>query len=190
MVKSRSSFTLMEMVLVLAILVVLGALTYPALDGMYADYRVEAAADQVRARWADARSQAVNEGRAYRFAVIRNKGNFRLAPEGSEFWSGDRSQQAGVVQDALPRGIRFTIGSGNGEEFTSDTILPEEGISPDMWVGVVKFLPDGTAMTLDGSDSTEVRILFQARNATPLRLKLRTLTSTTSAEYAPEELQP
>jgi Tfp pilus assembly protein FimT len=177
----------MEMVLVLALIVVLAALTYPPINEMYAHYRVTAAADQVRARWADARAQAVNEGRPYRFAVIRNKGNFRLAPDGPEFWSGNGSSPEGalVVEDALPRGIRFALGEA-GEDLTSDTVLPVDGISPDMWTGVVTFLPDGSATALDGSDANEVRITFQARHAAPLQLRLRTLTGTVTVQSLPE----
>src|SRR5262245_36031751 len=84
MATPRPSFTLLEMVLVLALLVIMAAISLPAINEQYADYRVHAAADQVRARWADARTQAVNEGRAYRFAVVRNRGNFRVAPDSPE----------------------------------------------------------------------------------------------------------
>jgi prepilin-type N-terminal cleavage/methylation domain-containing protein len=191
--KSRPAFTLFEMVLVLALLVVLAALTYPSLDTMYGDYRVQAAADQVRGQWAEARTRAVNEGRAYRFAVVRNRGNFRIAPDSPEFWSGGAgaSDSVMVVEDALPRGIRFTFGNGNSEPLTSDTILQPEAVGPDLWTSVVTFLPDGTATALDGNEQGEVRVIFQARNAATVLLKLRTLTGTASVQTLPPgELLP
>ena len=55
----------------------MAAIAYPTLDGVLATFRMTEAADMVRANWADARAYAMNEGRAYRFAVISGKGNFR-----------------------------------------------------------------------------------------------------------------
>jgi hypothetical protein len=192
----RSSFTLVEMVLVLALIVLVASITVPALDAMYADYKVMAAADQVRARWADARTQAVNEGRSYRFAVVRNQGNFRVAPDSPEFWSngssGSEPTTGGllIVEDTLPRGIRFAVGDLNSEDFTNDTALPAEAVSPDQWTSIVTFLPDGRATALDGTDSNEVRIIFQARNARPVQLRLRTLTGTVTARPLDEDIRP
>src|SRR5438094_136142 len=66
----------------------LAVLSYPSIASMYGSYRVQAAADQVRAAWAEARTHAVNEGRPYRFSIVPNKRNFRVAPVGSNYWSG------------------------------------------------------------------------------------------------------
>ena len=79
----RQAFTLLELVLVMTILVMLAAISYPSIDAMYGSYRVQAATDQVRAAWAEARTHAANEGRPYRFSIVPNKRNFRVAPVGS-----------------------------------------------------------------------------------------------------------
>src|ERR1700756_3400429 len=84
----RRAYTLFELLLVLALLVLLAAIAYPTLDGVLATFRMTEAADMVRANWADARAYAMNEGRSYRFAVISGKGNFRVAPDSPEFWGG------------------------------------------------------------------------------------------------------
>ena len=47
----RQAFTLVEVVLVLAVLVVFAALVIPSFDGLYGEMRVTEAADQVRAAW-------------------------------------------------------------------------------------------------------------------------------------------
>jgi Tfp pilus assembly protein FimT len=196
--RSRPSFTLFEMVLVLALIVVLAALTYPPLNEMYASSRVDAAADQVRARLADARTQAVNEGRPYRFAVVRGRGNFRVAPDSPEFWAnaGGESESANgalIIQEALPRGIRFSLGAAAAdvqEVVTGETALPAGDVAPDMWASVVTFLPDGAAVALDDPDSHEIRIIFEARNARPVQLRLRTLTGTVTVRPLDEELRP
>ena len=66
----RRAFTLMEVALVLALILVLAAITVPSLESMYGDVKLTAATDLIRARWADARTQAIEEGRAYRFAIM------------------------------------------------------------------------------------------------------------------------
>src|SRR5260370_627756 len=81
----RSAFTLLELIMVMTILVILAVLSYPSINAMYGSYRVEAAADQVRAAWAEARTHAANEGRPYRFSVVPNKRNFRVAPVGNNY---------------------------------------------------------------------------------------------------------
>src|SRR5438045_428621 len=85
----RPSYTLLELVLVIALLGILTAISYPSLDSMYGHYQLTAATDMVRAGWASARSRALDEGRPYRFAVVPNQGNFRIAPDSSDFWSGN-----------------------------------------------------------------------------------------------------
>src|SRR5713226_8115007 len=66
-------------------MVILAAIAYPSLDSLLGTFRMNAAADMVRANWADARAYAMNEGRAYRFAVISGKGNFRVARTARSF---------------------------------------------------------------------------------------------------------
>src|SRR5262245_40719595 len=84
----RSGYTLFEVVLVAAVVLILAALAYPSLRGMYGGYRVTAGVDSVRAAWAQARGRAIEEGRPYRFAVEPNGTHFRVAPDHSDYWSG------------------------------------------------------------------------------------------------------
>ena len=81
----RNGFTILEISLVLAILIMLAALTLPSIESMYAEIPLNAAVDMVRAKWAEARSQAILESRPYRFAVIWHTGEFRVAPETTEY---------------------------------------------------------------------------------------------------------
>src|SRR5215831_16602595 len=90
----RRGFTLFEIILVMAVLVILAGLSYPSLENMYGYYRVQAAADTLRGNWAEARTRAMEEGRPYRFAAVLGKGNFRVAPDGAEFWSGSDAAPA------------------------------------------------------------------------------------------------
>src|SRR5438094_6737810 len=84
----RRGVTIFEMVVVLAILIVAAAVATPTLRSLSGGTPLNAAADTVKARWAEARSRAVAEGRPYRFAIMENTGKFRVAPDSPEFWDG------------------------------------------------------------------------------------------------------
>ena len=70
----RRGYTLLELVLVLAVVVMVSAIAYPSLKGMYGHYKMTGAVDSVRAAWAQARAHAIEEGRPYRFAVVPDTG--------------------------------------------------------------------------------------------------------------------
>jgi prepilin-type N-terminal cleavage/methylation domain-containing protein len=170
----RSGFTLFELVLVMVLLVIVGALSYPSLSSMYGGFKVTAAADEVRSAWAQARAHAINEGTPYRFAVVPGKGNYRIAPDVESYWAGQGGQQAPedptvrplVMQDALPKGVSFASKEDTGTP-PSDTVL--EGVDPSHWVTRVVFLPDGTARD-------DAEMLLRVRGARPLIVRIRGLT--------------
>jgi type II secretory pathway pseudopilin PulG len=191
-VMRRLGLTLMEMVIVVALIVAIAALTIPSLQDMYGNYVQESAADAVRAAWADAKSHALDEGRPYRFAIVAGMGNYRIAPDSGDFWASHEmpaaveGPSALVKQDALPRGIRFADpdSAAFGADESNDTALPADSVSSDQWVPVVTFLPDGTA-------DRNVEIVFQSRVASPLLLKLRAVTgSVTSLRLRPDGSRP
>ncbi len=178
------AYTLFELILVMAILVIVAALAYPSLDSMYGGYKVKAAADQVRAGWADARAHAMEEGRPYRFSVVPNRGNYRAAPDSGDFWSGSGELPAAtdpnnpplILEQALPKGVRFTMDRAGGPgDANGDSVTGAGSIDPTSWVPVVVFLPDGTARA-PGSDDQEIKIVFNAQGARPIEMRLRTLT--------------
>src|SRR5438105_14721693 len=136
---SRRGFTLLEVTLVMAVIVLLAAMAYPSLEAMYADIRLTAAADQIRAAWADARARAIEDGQPYRFAVLPQDGRYRVAPD-SDFQAdgggapvGDSELPPLVIEDSLPKGVRF-----------ADDGLAGEGDAGG-WTTLGKFQPDGTA---------------------------------------------
>jgi prepilin-type N-terminal cleavage/methylation domain-containing protein len=183
--RPRRGFTLFEVILVLALLVILGALVYPSLDEMYGDNRLTAASDMVRAAWASARSHALDEGQAYRFAILPGEGNFRVAPDTSQFWggtSGDNtntpndasadSDSSFVLEDALPKGVRFALPDslqGGGSPNGGASSVSIGSVDPGSWHNLATFLPDGTAMQ-------DVEIAFQRAGSRPVILKLKGVT--------------
>lgn len=180
----RAGYTLLELVLVLALLVVVGALVIPSAEVMYGQFRLTQGADSIRAAWASARAYAIDEGRPYRFAIIPNYGNFRVAPDSPDFWSGGGQSQGPsdspnpplVLNQTLPKGLRFAApdvapASTQGTESS----LPPDSVNPEMWSSRTVFLPDGTA-------SQDVEIVFGASGTMGLVLKLRSLTGAVRQE--------
>ncbi|MBN2217459.1 MAG: prepilin-type N-terminal cleavage/methylation domain-containing protein, partial [Pirellulales bacterium] len=63
----RRGVTLIELLLVLAILALVAATAWPSLERSLADQRLRDAADTIRAEWQHARAQAMSSGVAYQF---------------------------------------------------------------------------------------------------------------------------
>jgi hypothetical protein len=174
----------MEVLLVMAVLVIFGAIAYPAIDSLYTGVKVEAASDAVRAAWSEAQAHAVSEGRPYRFAVVPGKGNYRFAPDSADYWSGgtpepDPENPSIVVQKSLPHGIVFT---SNGAVPTGkdETSLPDDDVPSNIWTTAAIFLPDGTAQ-----DDTDITLRLPG--ARPITLHLRALTGVITADRGEEE---
>lgn len=183
MSRRRPAYTLFELTLVAALLLVLLVIAYPSFDAMYANVRLKAAADGVQTAWARARVHAVNEGRAYRFGFVPTKGNYRVAPDSPEFWSGGGSLPGDgtgayfLLEDALPKGVRFNTADApdTGAETEGETALPPGSVEPSTYSAGVTFLPDGTA-------ADDVEIVFRARGAWGLRMRLRALTGVVTVQ--------
>lgn len=136
--RSRTAFTLLEVMLVMAILIIIMAVSYPSLEGLYGDTRVRGAADDVRGAWAEARVRAIDNGVGYRFCIIPGKEKFCIAPDSPEYWDGTRTISSDQAMDdgkvmvgGLPKGIVFVLKQDSPEESGG-------------WHTIVTFLPDGT----------------------------------------------
>jgi len=172
----RRGFTLFEMMLAAAVLLVAAAAVTPSLSSLWGNTPINAAADSVKARMAEARSRAIAENRPYRFDVMDNSGTMRVAPDSPEFWdgtAGDGSTMTStdsnsgpaplVVEDTLPREIRFA-GS-----HTLGTDGQPEASGSGTWVCPVVFLPNGTTRQ-------DAEIAFTESGGTQLVLKVQSTT--------------
>jgi prepilin-type N-terminal cleavage/methylation domain-containing protein len=178
---SRPGYTLLEVILVVAIIAMVTAVAYPSLEAMYGYYKVTAAVDAVRGAWAQARAHAIEEGRPYRFAVIAGSGKFRIAPDVPSYWSGGGApdgENGYVLEDELPKGVRFTVNASD-----SGVDQPQDQGGSGDWSGAVSFLSDGTA-------SLNLEVLFEVEGARPMMLQLRALTGTVAVKtLRPEEVR-
>src|SRR5437867_4495503 len=91
MSKSRAAFTLMEILVTLSIVVLIVGISFVSLSLIYADQATVDASDVVRSRWAMARSRAINDNVPYVFGVQWNESNWRVAPEGADYWGDGAS---------------------------------------------------------------------------------------------------
>lgn len=165
----RQAYTLMEVILVMAILVVMAAIAYPIMNSMYASSKMHAASDAVRARWTQTRARALEERRAYRFAIKDNSGKYKIAPETPEFWDdaepADNADMtdtpAFVVEGSLPDQVYFAPAG-------SDT-TGGPGAESQSWRKLATFLPDGTARE-------DVEVTFATAGSRPVSLRLRAAT--------------
>jgi prepilin-type N-terminal cleavage/methylation domain-containing protein len=175
----RAGYTLFELVIVLAVLVIMATLAVPSWQSASSTMRLTESADILRTAWATARAHAINEGRAYRFAYVPNHGNYRIAPDSSDQWGGstgpeqtDNSTPPYVQEDVLPKGVRFSsaevVQSANGHFEGGDTALPPGSVQPSGWTTAVTFQPDGSAQ--------DVEVIFTTEGSRPLSVKLRGLT--------------
>lgn len=75
-----SGFTLVELLLVLAVAVALAAMAAPSLYGSMDRARLDAAAEDVRSAWAEARLQAMRAGEPLAFQAQLGSGEYRVTP--------------------------------------------------------------------------------------------------------------
>jgi prepilin-type N-terminal cleavage/methylation domain-containing protein len=170
----RHGYTLFEMVIVVAMILLMAGLAIPSIEGMYADNHLQSAVDQVSGKWAEIRTRAILEGRPYRFCFAPNGMDFRVGPDSPAFWSGgdpptssDSGPQPLVAQDSLPPGIQFDL--NDQSDPNSAGASSSMNSSGGSWITYAVFLPDGTAQH-------DVALTFRYKDCTPVALRLRALT--------------
>jgi len=138
----RRGYSLIELMVVLALILLVGAVVVPSLDSFMRDTNVKGAADLCVARLADARSFAIEEGRAYRFAASPDGKRIRIGPDEVD-GSGNPLESPEIppriVQLDLPQGITL---SPDGVQQSGD----------DGWIKIVTYLPDGTCRETNSPD--------------------------------------
>jgi len=157
-----SGFSLMEVVLVLALIMLVLAAAIPMTRAVLEDERLRNAADRVQAAWVTARVEAMASGDHVIFRYEPGTGLFELA--GTE-----RVTSLDGKPSELPEGITFATSTKAADAREG----VEEGLSggaaasvnePEIW-----FYPDGT--------SSDVReLLLRNESGTQIRLTLRGLT--------------
>ncbi|MBX9626959.1 MAG: prepilin-type N-terminal cleavage/methylation domain-containing protein [Gemmataceae bacterium] len=160
----RPGFTLLELTLVMAVMVILGAFVAPTLHGMKGNADQRAAADAVRSRIADARGLAMEHGTAYRLAVSADGSRLRVAPDGPDYDAAGASETATATARVIETRLEPATAA---VEADADAPADEAG----GWVTVGTFLPDGTCR--------EDNVVVEVREGAfpPMRVRLRGVTA-------------
>jgi type II secretory pathway pseudopilin PulG len=161
--------TLLEVLLVMALLVILGAVALPSFHGMKGNADQKAAADLVRGVLADGHGLAAQSGTPYRLAVHQDGTRIRLAPDGTDFANLPASKYTGYSVKVLELKIeKATVALAQSRP---DTPLPTADAAG--WMTVATFQPDGTCL--------EDRVLVEVREKgfPAMRISLRGVTGST-----------
>ncbi len=136
----RSGFTLFELIVVMAILLLFIVLIMPSLEGLGSGNHSKVAGDQIRGELAAARAWAMQEGIPIRVALSPDGTKIRRSPE-NEF-----DQQAAQDVAVSARRVEYTfdkatatVTATNTDGSTSQQTADDTG-----WVTIAVVLSDGT----------------------------------------------
>lgn len=196
----RPGFTLIEMMLVLALMVAIGAIVWPALDKPFAAERLRASGDELRAELARGRVAAMQSGRAHVFSVDGVTGRYFVHPADepavgvSTPTAASSSSTAPMVPigRALPEGIKLQeLLAFDDVTPLPPTAQPQQSTAP---AGTAAPLGTGSAALSAGPTSAPQPVYFHPDGTTSsarftlanehgvtLVLELRGLTGATRA---------
>ena len=163
--RAKAGITLLEIVIVLALLVILAGVATPVFSGVIRRQRLKSAAESVRAEWMRAHIQAMKTGRIHVYRFQSGDRHFEIIP-----WVGaDDALESSLNADtATTSGMSTASGTAaGGVEFADGPGLPEgvifvggnaqadsRGLSIEEalggsgdggWGAPILFYPDGTA---------------------------------------------
>jgi hypothetical protein len=162
--------TLLELVLVLAVLVAIAALAVPALDRPLASQRLKSGADLVRSTLVKARVEAMHSGEVQLFRFLPESGEYQVERfaglEGAVEQSGFA---AANLSGMLPDGILF-LAADRAETARDQAVEMSQVSAADDagWSQPIMFYADGTTST--------ALLLLRGEYGMSLELSLRGLT--------------
>jgi hypothetical protein len=212
---ARRAVTLLELLLVLCLLVILAAFSWPALERPMASQRLRAAASAVRAEWSRARVKAMSSGQTVQFRYAPNGNQYSIELTADAALSpdllsaGELDDYPGDVQNELaaaegpqlklPEGVTFVCGETAGEALAGAAALEtelwaSEGTAlGDTALGDIAWEDTGWSEPIlfypDGT-SSDARLVLKNEHNCRVELSLRGLTGvvTLGDVYAADDL--
>lgn len=158
----RPGYTLIELMVVLAVIIVLGAVVIPTIRSYYSNSHQKATADMMNGRIAQARALAMETGSWYRVSINTDKKRMRIGPDCMTYDSlqpgSSDAPNSMVVEDAFEDGVtaevtssdssqasnswmQMSSGGGGGSSGSGSTAPPASTSSE--WVTVATVGPEG-----------------------------------------------
>lgn len=158
-----AGFTLVELLLVLALVGLLAALAAPSLSGTLARVRLDAAASEVRTAWSDARLEAMRTGEPVAFQCRLGTNQYLLSPlaTATEALAGstEAADQTEIADDDYE-----DLGAVTFTQLTRGDPALDPTIDPALAACIV-FRPDGATddaiAVLRSEGGSERRILLR-----------------------------
>src|SRR3990172_190333 len=153
----RAGYTLVEMLLVLAVILALASTPWPAMERVYADYHLRRAAETMATAMAGARVRAIDAGTAYQFRFEPGGRRWFVLPYDRNDLSGDSSEgssdasTSSVLSGEIPEPLHFlaTDSSAAVEQLDSNALasLPEAALWTNVaWSQPIVYSADGSAV--------------------------------------------
>jgi type II secretory pathway pseudopilin PulG len=163
--KWHPAFTLLELTLVLAVMVILAGLAWPSLERPFSTHRLRMAADHVRAQWTSTRVDAMDSGEVLLFRYAPGSNRYRIERQqpddgSTSSTSGSPSGSSGAANSSASGSKSSSAssgGSGSGGTSGGDPLpasvarLPRERTLPDG----VNFASGDVSSSDDQSDPTQ-----------------------------------
>jgi len=182
----RRGLTLLELILVLALVGAFLAISWPAVEGPLQSVRLRRAADKVRAAWMEARLSAMTRGEMFAFYYEADGGRYWIAPlfdangaavsATAQAAAGPSANDLSTSENQLPEGTFFVtarVAQVDADRGAPASLLPVGAQQP-----LICFCPDGT--------SADASVTLGDRYDRMLTVFLRGLTgATTVGEITP-----
>ncbi len=141
----RAGFTLLEVSLVLALMIVVAALAIPAYRGTLKFERLRKAAESIRADWTRTRTRAMMTGETQVWACLLASGSFSASPYTTDDGQGATAEIQNLV--ASTTGLSPTQSSANGSSFGQT--FPE-----DVTISEILVSDADSVMNMESTSST------------------------------------
>lgn len=180
---ARRGFTLAEILLVMLIIVIAGAVTMPYVQNSLRRQRLKSAAETMRIEWSRAHVKAMKTGRILVFRYQMEGNQFSLQPwvggdqatEGESEVAGFGTPEAAPAEaetKELEEGITFAAGEAkfDSRAYQVEDFLQNSGGGEVQWSKPILFYPDGSA--------TDAFVIVSDAQRDAYRIQLRGLTGT------------
>lgn len=192
---ARGAFTLLEVLLVVAIMIAVLAIAWPAFQGSFDQQRLKKAGQRIQTEWTKARNRAIRTGRVHVFqhTLYSNYFQTRMQSSPDDLWQSEPATSdttqftSSTPQETLkqlPQGVVFmaadvqldqrstlAMDSLEASPVVADfSSAATEEITDQSWGMSIFFFPDGTTSTAE--------MVLANENQEMITINLRGLTGT------------